>query len=250
MWDVKLWSVPLLFKVLGKIPPSHLLSSPPFSPTPLSETRQGWPAWRTNLRESSQWLKTGHYSNRQTNGGTGSCLQGGVAFLWLPNKPPAPGIKRHPREEALVATTVTRTYLQTWSQETRIAARKTSSLGISHLQTAKFGVERSLLSLIGIVYFCQRWVRWAFYLLVYLIALKCGRCKMWLFVFTQTRTDVLSLHQNFISYSSFIRAWPGLTSDIISYFRVQIGLRPTFGYFKLHSFLGDLFLVSVWECFP
>lgn len=37
------------------------------------------------------------YRNEQANGGAGSCLQGGVPFLWLLDKPPAPGIKLPPR---------------------------------------------------------------------------------------------------------------------------------------------------------
>lgn len=37
------------------------------------------------------------YRNQQANRGAGSCLQGGVPFLWLLDKPPAPGIKLPPR---------------------------------------------------------------------------------------------------------------------------------------------------------
>lgn len=92
---------------------------------------------RIHLRDEQtwgkEWLKMRRYSNHQANGRTGSCLQGGVAFLWLPDKPPAPGIKQPPRDEALAAATVTRTYLQTCNQEARIRARKKSSFGISHL---------------------------------------------------------------------------------------------------------------------
>ncbi|MEQ2295927.1 hypothetical protein AMECASPLE_019614 [Ameca splendens] len=38
-----------------------------------------------------------HHGNRQANEGEGSCLQGGVPFPWLLDKPPSAGIKLAPR---------------------------------------------------------------------------------------------------------------------------------------------------------
>lgn len=65
-----------------------------------------------------------HYGNHQANRRTGSCLQGGVPFLWLPDKPPTPGIKLTPDRSFSRCHRYKDLLLRPWTEEARIKAPK------------------------------------------------------------------------------------------------------------------------------
>lgn len=68
------------------------------------------------------------YRNQQANGGARSCLQGGVPFLWLLDKPPAPGIKLPPRRILQPADTRCKDLTE---EQRRQTLRQNPSAGIS-----------------------------------------------------------------------------------------------------------------------